>query len=92
MVYEKDLRKLRNMYRFVKEINERTLVVSRKKKAVLIDELRTAKYDPFPPQTQRKVQSTDEELDAQDRPDPEEEEDDVGGARDYDYLLSMPIW
>ncbi|KAK4236640.1 DNA topoisomerase [Achaetomium macrosporum] len=87
-VYHADYRKLQNQYRFVSEIIENKLVVSKKKKAVLVQELRDRKYEAFPPKDNKKVKSTDEELG---KDDVEEEEAD-GGARDYDYLLSMPIW
>ncbi|AEO70781.1 DNA topoisomerase 2-like protein [Thermothielavioides terrestris NRRL 8126] len=89
-VYHADYRKLQNQYRFVSEIIENKLVVNKKKKAVLVQELRDRKYEAFPPRDDKKVKSTDEELG---KDDAEEEEDEAsGGARDYDYLLSMPIW
>jgi hypothetical protein len=62
-------------------------VVNKKKKAVLVQELRDRKYEAFPPRDDKKVKSTDEELG---KDDAEEEEDEAsGGARDYDYLLSV---
>ncbi|KAL2196853.1 DNA topoisomerase [Corynascus similis CBS 632.67] len=88
-VYHADYRKLKNQYRFVSEIIENKLVVSKKKKDVLVQELRDRKYEAFPPKDDKKVKSTDEELGNEDAVD---EEDTAGGARDYDYLLSMPIW
>ncbi|ESA42913.1 hypothetical protein GE21DRAFT_5916 [Neurospora crassa] len=89
-VYHADYRKLQNQYRFISEIIENKLVVSKKKKSVLVQELRERKYEAFPPKSDgRNVKSPDEELGAADN---EDEEDAVGGARDYDYLLSMPIW
>ncbi|KAK3324678.1 DNA topoisomerase [Cercophora scortea] len=88
-VYDADYRKLRNQYRFIREIIDGKLVVSKKKKTVLVQELRDAKYEAFPPKTDKKVKSTDEELGADE---PEDEDDPTGSARDYDYLLGMPIW
>ncbi|KAK4218579.1 DNA topoisomerase 2 [Rhypophila decipiens] len=87
-VYHADYRKLKNQYRFIQEIIDGKFVVSKKKKAVLVDELRAKKYEPFPPQVDhKKNKSTDEELAKEN-----EEEEELGSARDYDYLLSMPLW
>ncbi|KAK4125939.1 type II DNA topoisomerase [Parathielavia appendiculata] len=87
-VYHADYRKLKNQYRFILEIIENKLVVNKKKKDVLVQELRDRKYEAFPPKDDKKVKSTDEEFGKDDA----EDEDVSGGARDYDYLLSMPIW
>ncbi|KAJ4294862.1 DNA topoisomerase 2 [Collariella sp. IMI 366227] len=87
-VYHADYRKLKNQYRFVSEIIEDKLVVNKKKKVVLCQELRDRKYEAFPPKDDKKTKSSDEELSKDDN----EEEEASSGARDYDYLLSMPIW
>ncbi|KAL2167029.1 hypothetical protein VTG60DRAFT_1865 [Thermothelomyces hinnuleus] len=87
-VYHADYRKLKNQYRFVSEIIENKLVVNKKKKDVLVQELRDRNYEAFPPKEDKKVKSTDEELGKDDAEDEEVSND----ARDYDYLLSMPIW
>ncbi|KAH6632638.1 DNA topoisomerase [Chaetomium tenue] len=87
-VYHADYRKLKNQYRFILEIIENKLIVNKKKKDVLVQELRDRKYEAFPPKDDKKSKSTDEELGKDDA----EEEDTSNGARDYDYLLSMPIW
>lgn len=79
------------MARFIEEIIEDKIVVSRKKKAVLVQELRSRKYRPFPKgDTVKKAKNTDEEMD-QDEAENEEEDADIGvpGASDYDYLLSV---
>ncbi|KAK0637201.1 DNA topoisomerase [Bombardia bombarda] len=90
-VYHADYRRLQNQYRFISEIIENELIVSKKRKDILVKELRERKYEAFPPKADdnRKNKSTDEELVGE-----QEEDDDAiaGGARDYDYLLSMPIW
>ncbi|KAK3997391.1 putative DNA topoisomerase 2, partial [Cladorrhinum sp. PSN332] len=86
-VYHADYRKLKNQYRFISEIIDSKLIVAKKKKAVLVQELRDRNYEAFPPKDDKKSKSTDEELNE------EGEDDEVAlGARDYDYLLSMPIW
>lgn len=80
------------MARFVQEIIDGKLVVSKKKKVVLIQELRDKKYRPFPKgETNKKVKNTDEDMDQEDEADPEDEDIDAGvpGANDYDYLLSV---
>ncbi|PKS09790.1 hypothetical protein jhhlp_004411 [Lomentospora prolificans] len=94
-VYHSDYRKLKNQYRFIKEIMDSELVVNRKKKAMIIEELRERNYEAFPPKSMDKKQSTDEELgkdeDQEGGVDDAEKETDQG-ARDFDYLLSMAIW
>ncbi|KAJ2901969.1 DNA topoisomerase II [Zalerion maritima] len=92
-VYDGDWRKLSNQARFVKEIIDGKFVVSKKKKQVVVQQLRDKKYEPFPKNIDKKKQKSEEEEEQEN----EEEEDGVDantvvGTRDYDYLLSMPIW
>ncbi|KAK0744143.1 DNA topoisomerase 2-like protein [Schizothecium vesticola] len=89
-VYHADYRKLKNQYRFISEIIENKLIVSKKKKPILVQELRTLKYEAFPPKSDEKKSRADEDQEANDED--QEDEDVAQGARDYDYLLSMPIW
>ncbi|KAH8681370.1 DNA topoisomerase [Xylariales sp. PMI_506] len=89
-VYHADYRKLKNQARFVKEIMDGDLVVNRKKKQIVVEELRSQKYEAFPKNADKKTKEEEETEEA-------DVEDDSGvdsdaGARDYDYLLSMPIW
>lgn len=93
-VLDDDYEKLKNMARFVEAIIDGKLVVSKKKKLVLVQELRDKKYRPFPKGEtgNKKVKNTDEEMDQEDNSDNNEDEDiDAGvpGANDYDYLLSV---
>ncbi|KHN98182.1 DNA topoisomerase 2 [Metarhizium album ARSEF 1941] len=91
-VYFNDLEKLKNQYRFIKEIIDGDLIVGRKKKAVLVSELRDRKYKAFPPGGQ-KEKTTDDETNESDKEDGDgDDKVTAAGARDYDYLLSMPIW
>ncbi len=83
-VYHADYRKLKNQYRFVSEIIENKLVVSKKKKTVLVQELRDRKYEAFPPKDEKKAKTGDE-----DAAEEAEEDDAPGSSRDYDYLLSV---
>ncbi|KAK6828646.1 DNA topoisomerase II [Apiospora arundinis] len=90
-VYHADYRKLKNQHRFVKEIMDGDLVVNRKKKQAVVEELRDAKYEPFPKTSNNKKTKADEdEVDNEGEDDAEAGSDD--DARDFDYLLSMPIW
>ncbi|PTB70795.1 type II DNA topoisomerase [Trichoderma citrinoviride] len=84
-VYDADHRKLKNQARFIQEIIDGDLIVGKKRKDVLVKELRDSKYEAFPPVKNANTKKTEEE---------EEEDDEEGeeSARDYDYLLSMPIW
>ncbi|SPN98603.1 related to DNA topoisomerase II [Cephalotrichum gorgonifer] len=96
-VYHTEYRKMTNQARFITEIMDEVLIVNKKKKDVIIQELRDANYEAFPPKSQDgKKRSTDEELGTGTN----EGEEGSGGAaqdsdpgvRDYDYLLSMAIW
>lgn len=78
------------MARFVEEIIEGKLIVSRKKKAVLVEELRDRKYEAFPRgESVKKARNTDEEMDQDDEEDNEDLTSNEPGAGDYDYLLSV---
>lgn len=81
-----EYRKLRNQAKFVMAIIDNKLVVSKKKKPVLVAELRKAGYEAFPKGKEAKeagetddVVENDEEVAA----------DEDSGARDYDYLLGV---
>lgn len=78
------------MARFVEEIIDGKLVVSRKKRAVLVQELRDRKYEAFPRgESAKKARNTDEEMDQDEEDEADELESNVPGAGDYDYLLSV---
>lgn len=86
-VYHQDYRKLKNQARFIQEIMDEELVVNKKKKATIIEELRERGYEAFPPKSQEsKKKSTDEEF-ANNAA--EEGDDNDPGVRDYNYLLSV---
>jgi DNA topoisomerase II len=85
-VLHADYRKLSNQARFIKEIIDNDLIVGKKKKAILVAELRDRDYEPFPPGAVGKKKADDnEENEQQD----EEEVESTSGDRDYDYLLSV---
>jgi DNA topoisomerase-2 len=70
-------------------IINKELVVSNRKKADIVEELRQKKFRPFPKVA--KAKAAGETEDAEEGAD-EAEEATTGGASDYDYLLGMPIW
>jgi DNA topoisomerase-2 len=81
-----EYRKLKNQARFVLEIIDNKLVVSKKKKPVLVAELRKRDYEPFPKvKDAQKAGETDDVVDNED----EVAADEDSGARDYDYLLGV---
>ncbi|KAI1635437.1 DNA topoisomerase [Biscogniauxia mediterranea] len=90
-VYHADYRKLKNQARFIQEIMDNKLVVSRKKKKVIVEELRERKYESFVKGDAQKATTSEEEEEEEGGVE-EEENNDVDDARGYDYLLSMPIW
>lgn len=96
-VLDDDYEKLKNMARFIEAIIDGKLVVSKKKKLVLVQELRDKKYRAFPKGEtgNKKVKNTDEEMDQEEENAENEDEDvDAGvpGANDYDYLLSVSFY
>lgn len=85
------------MARFIEEIIAGKLVVSKKKKAVLVQELRDKKYRPFPKGNtgNKKVKNTDEDMDQDEDADADNEDAEIDagvpGANDFDYLLSVSL-
>ncbi|KAH6633212.1 DNA topoisomerase [Boeremia exigua] len=89
-VLQKELTKLSNQAKFIKMIIDGKLVVSKKKKAVLVQELKKLGFTPFP-----KVDAAKKEGELEDAQDDDEESEDTDlevNANDYDYLLGMAIW
>jgi DNA topoisomerase-2 len=78
------LDKLNNQARFVQMIVDKTLVVSNRKKADIVAELRKKEFRPFPKVSAAKEAGEDEEV--------VEAGGDSGNLADYDYLLGMAIW
>ncbi|KAI9890602.1 MAG: DNA topoisomerase 2 [Vezdaea aestivalis] len=88
---QKVLDKLSNQARFVKMIIEGKLVVSKKKKSVLVTELKAKGFKAIP----KIVEATKEgetEPALEDGGEEEVGEDVQASANDYDYLLGMAIW
>ena len=83
---EDQVDKLNNQARFVQMIIDEELVVSKRKKADIVAELRSLKFRPFPKVS--KAKEAGEEIAAQE----DEDAESAGGLSDYDYLLGMAIW
>ncbi|KAI0013093.1 type II DNA topoisomerase [Xylariaceae sp. FL0662B] len=88
-VLDADYRKLKNQARFVQEIMDNKIVVNRKKKQVVVEELRKRNYEAFAKGQGSKRTKLEEDEEEEGG---EEEADMDIDARGYDYLLSMPIW
>ncbi len=87
----RELEKFTNQARFVQMIIDGKLVVSKKKKMVLVQELKEKNFKAFPKVSDAMKEG--ELAPIADNDDEEEEEADVElGAAAYDYLLGMPIW
>ena len=67
-------------------IVDKELVVSNRKKADIVAELRKLKFRPFSKVLNAKASENEENEDEA------AEEEEHGNDSDYDYLLGMPIW
>lgn len=88
-VLQNALEKFTNQARFVQMIVDRKLVVSNRKKADIIVDLRAHDFKPFPKVSKAKAAGETEKVVEEEE---EEEADEVGSDNDYDYLLGMAIW
>ena len=86
-VFHAAYRKLQNQYRFILEVIEGKMVVAKKKKAALVEELRARKYEAFPKEDKKTKADDDEELETVDHS--QDVDESTGSASDYDYLLSV---
>lgn len=85
----KDLDRMTNQGRFIKMIIDGHLIVSKKKKVVLMAELKKLNFRPFPKvEDASKAAETERALEGEDDDDETEGGLDIG-ARDYDYLLGV---
>ncbi|KAG9259242.1 DNA topoisomerase [Emericellopsis atlantica] len=90
-VYHREFRKVTNQARFIQEIIDGKLVVGKKRKDVLVQELRDRDYEAFPNGVNQKKKDAEDEMN-ESGDDENDDSSEKGSARDYDYLLSMPIW
>lgn len=90
--------KLDNMARFIMEKIENKIRIENVKKADIVKMLRERKYDPDPINRWKKKIARERGYDedansaAADTSGDNEEENESESKREYDYLLSMPIW
>ncbi|KAF2739643.1 type II DNA topoisomerase [Polyplosphaeria fusca] len=84
----KELEKMTNQARFIQMIIDGKLIVSKKKKAVLVAELQKLGFKPFPKVANAKRAGEVEDVVEED----DTEAEVVAGSNDYDYLLGMAIW
>jgi DNA topoisomerase-2 len=76
-----------NQSRFIQMIIDGKLIVSRKKKAVLVAELKKLGFTPYSKSSDAKNAGELEQA----AEDDEEDTDTVAGANDYDYLLGVSL-
>ncbi|SMQ45370.1 unnamed protein product [Zymoseptoria tritici ST99CH_3D7] len=88
---QRELEKLTNQARFIKMIIDGKLVVSKKKKSVLVTELQKLNFTRFPKVTDARKEGEFEAV-VQENHEADDDEDTAAGASDYDYLLGMAIW
>lgn len=84
---EKDLVKWTNQARFIQMVCDGKLVVSKKKKLALCQELKNLKFKAIPKDERMKEKELEPVLDNDDEQ--EAENDAETGAADYDYLLGV---
>jgi DNA topoisomerase-2 len=86
---QKELDKLSNQARFVKMIIDGKLTVSKKKKSVLVAELKKLGFTAYP-----KVRDASKDGETEEVVENDVDDDSAtqAGASDYDYLLGMAIW
>lgn len=89
---QRELDKLTNQARFVQEIIDGKLIVSKKKKPVLVAELQKRNYTPYPKKDDaQKAGETEAFMEDEEAEADSSDETDVAASA-YDYLLGMPIW
>ncbi|VWU52190.1 DNA topoisomerase 2, putative, partial [Hepatocystis sp. ex Piliocolobus tephrosceles] len=91
---EKEKRIISNKTKFILAIVNNELIVNRKKRKVLVEELYRKGYDPYKDIHKLKKEEIFEQELQETADNEEDNEEIVGGVtlKDYDYLLSMPIY
>lgn len=89
-ILEADARKLTNQARFILEKCDGTLVIEKKKKKAMIDELVAMGYDSDPVSAWKATQKNFNEAVEDDEE--TDETDERTDAVDFDYLLGMAMW
>ena len=76
-----------NKVRFILAVVNGELLINNRKKSDILSELREKEYKPFPPASSKKQHNSGATTD-----DDDEDQDAKESSKDYDYLLSMPLW
>ncbi|KAJ5321679.1 hypothetical protein MYU51_013229 [Penicillium brevicompactum] len=87
---QKDLEKFSNQARFVKMIIDGTLVISKKKKPVLVVELKEKGFKPISKTAEAAKMGEDEPVVEEGEESEDNDTQALSGA--FDYLLGMPMW
>ncbi|KAJ5730374.1 DNA topoisomerase II eukaryotic-type [Penicillium malachiteum] len=87
---QRELEKLSNQARFIQMIIDGKLVISKKKKAVLISELKDKGFKPFPKVADAAKMGEDEPVVEEGEDSEDAEVETLSSA--YDYLLGMSMW
>ena len=88
---QRELEKLGNQAKFVKMIIDGSLVVSKKKKAILVAELRKLKFRPFPKVAEARKEGETADIVENAEEDDNDDEELTAAASDYNYLLGVCI-
>lgn len=87
---QSELEKLSNQAKFIRMIVDNKLVVSKKKKTILVTELRDKGFKPIPKIADARKEGEFEAVVEENEGDAEEGSDDkANSASDYDYLLGV---
>ncbi|ANQ06316.1 DNA topoisomerase 2 [Plasmodium coatneyi] len=91
---EKEKKIISNKSKFILAIVNNELIVNKKKKKVLVEELYRKGYDPYKDINKIKKEEIFEQELLETADNPEDNEEIIAGisVKDYDYLLSMPIF
>eukprot|EP00178_Gracilaria_changii_P015956 TRINITY_DN448_c0_g1_i1.p2 TRINITY_DN448_c0_g1~~TRINITY_DN448_c0_g1_i1.p2 ORF type:complete len:1029 (-),score=202.61 TRINITY_DN448_c0_g1_i1:8870-11956(-) len=89
---QKELLRLDNKQRFILMVVDGKLKVSKRKKVEIISDLKRLKFDPIPRGGKRKESEGDELDEDNDGGDVEGSSLHTEDEKNYDYLLSMPLW
>ncbi|CAP97358.1 DNA topoisomerase II top2-Penicillium chrysogenum [Penicillium rubens Wisconsin 54-1255] len=89
---QRDLEKLSNQARFVQMIIDGKLVISKKKKPVLIAELKDKGFKPISKVAEAPKMGEDEPVVEEEGEEESDDNDTQKLSSSFDYLLSMPMW
>ncbi|KAK3673275.1 DNA topoisomerase 2 [Recurvomyces mirabilis] len=89
---QKELDRLSNQARFIRTIIDGRLVVSKKKKAVLVAELHKLGFKRIPKIADAKKEGEFEAVVEEEGEDSSDDKATIAGGNDFDYLLGMAIW